>query len=282
MEKVFGVVILYNPSDDIKQNILTYLHKVEKLFVFDNSERIVDRKLEELAHKVIVVADGVNRGISERLNAGARAAITEGGKWLLTMDQDSFFSETALDQYWHCLNKFDYRDEVAMFGVEYEKADNRSACESETTTQLITSGSLVNLLLFPEIGGFNEQLFIDEVDSEYCFKSNQKGYRTVKLKNIFLNHSLGVVSTHRSLKSLKITSRTLHSPLRVYYMIRNYLYISRAYQQEQPNSFPYRKKALLNRIKNNLLYGKNRTLLVKYLWLAYWHFKTGKMGKFNK
>lgn len=282
MEKVFGVVILYNPSDDIKQNILTYLHKMEKLFVFDNSERIVDRKLEELGHKVIVVADGVNRGISERLNAGARAAIREGGKWLLTMDQDSFFSETMLDQYWHCINKFDHRDEVSMFGVEYEKADKRSGCESETTTQLITSGSLVNLLLFPEIGGFNEQLFIDEVDSEYCFKSNQKGYQTVKLKNIFLNHSLGVVSTHRSLKSLKITSRTLHSPLRVYYMIRNYLYISREYQKEQPSSFPYRKKALLNRIKNNFLYGKDRVLLIKYLWLAYWHFKTGKMGKYNK
>jgi rhamnosyltransferase len=282
MEKVFGVVILYNPSDDIKQNILCYLHKVEKLFIFDNSERVVDRKLEELGDKVIVIADGVNRGISARLNAAARAAITEGGKWLLTMDQDSFFSETVLEQYWDCINKFDYKDEISMFGVEYEKANDHPGCEWEVTTQLITSGSMVNLLLYPAIGGFDEQLFIDEVDAEYCFKSNQKGYRTVKLKNIFLNHSLGVVSTHRSLKSFKKTPRTLHSPLRVYYMIRNYLYISHAYQQEQPESFSYRKKALMNRIKNNLLYGKDRMLLVKYLWLACWHFKTGKMGKFKK
>lgn len=282
MEKVFGVVILYNPSDDIKQYIRSYLDKVDKLFVFDNSELIVNRNLQELGHKVVVVADGVNRGISERLNAAARAAITEGGEWLLTMDQDSFFSGSVLDQYWHCIDSFKNKDSIGMFGVECEKANDYPGCEAEVTTQLITSGSMVNLLLYPAIGGFDEQLFIDEVDSEYCFRSNQKGYRTVKLKNIFLNHSLGVVSTHRSLKNFKATPRTLHSPLRVYYMIRNYLYISRAYKQGQPGSFPYRKKALLNRIKNNLLYGKDRMLLLKYLWLAYWHFKTDKMGKFNK
>ncbi|MCH5717221.1 glycosyltransferase family protein [Niabella hibiscisoli] len=91
MEKVFGVVILYNPADDIKQHIQTYLDKVDRLFVFDNSELIADRKPEELGHKVVVVADGVNRGIAERLNTAARMAIAEGGKWLLTMDQDSFF-----------------------------------------------------------------------------------------------------------------------------------------------------------------------------------------------
>ncbi|MCH5717222.1 glycosyltransferase family protein [Niabella hibiscisoli] len=180
------------------------------------------------------------------------------------------------------MDDFNNKDDVGMFGVEYEKNNRQLGCESEITTQLITSGSVVNLLLFAEIGGFDEQLFIDEVDSEYCFRLNQKGYRTIKLKNIFLNHSLGVVSAHRSLKNFKETPRTLHSPLRVYYMIRNYLYISRAYKQGQPASFAYRRIALVNRIKNNLLYGKDRMLLVKYLWLAYWHFKTGKMGKFKK
>lgn len=282
MENVFGAVILYNPSDDIKQHIRTYLDKVNKLFVFDNSESIVNRNLEELGDKIVVIADGVNRGISERLNAAAKAAIAEGGRWLLTMDQDSFFAEESLEHYMRCLDRFIEKENVGMFGVEYEIANERFDCDSEATTQLITSGSIVNLLLFDTIGGFDEQLFIDEVDSEYCFKSNQKGYQTIKFKNIFLNHSLGIVSEHRSLKNFKTTPRTLHSPLRVYYMIRNFLYVSRAYQQEQPVTFPYRKRALLNRIKNNFLYGKKRTLLIKYLWLAYWHFKTGNMGKLNR
>lgn len=279
MENVFGVVILYNPTDEIAQHIRTYLSKVEKLYVFDNSEDIVNRNLEDLGDRVVVIADGVNRGISERLNAAAEMAIAANGEWLLTMDQDSFFAEASLGQYMQCLEHFTDKENVGMFGVEYEKKSTDYDCETEDTTNLITSGSMVNLKLFQKIGGFDEQLFIDEVDAEYCLRSNQKDYKTVKFKNVILNHSLGVVSQHRSLKNFKSTPRTLHSPLRVYYMVRNFLYIANLYKKDQPETFAPRKKAILNRIKNNFLYGTNRVLLVKYLWLAYRHFKMGKMGK---
>ncbi|MGN7783272.1 hypothetical protein ACTJIJ_02045 [Niabella sp. 22666] len=282
MEKVFGVVILYNPPDEVNQHLKTYIDRVEKLFVVDNSEPAAKRNYEEFGDKVVLIADGVNRGISERLNDAAERAIREGGHWLLTMDQDSFFSEGSLDAYMRCLDGFTGKENVGMFGIEYEKKSTGNDCEVEETTNLITSGSMVNLSLFHEIGAFDEQLFIDEVDAEYCLKSKQKGYKTIRFKNVLLNHSLGVVSQHRSLKNFKSTPRTLHSPLRVYYMVRNFLYISNLYKKDQPETFAPRKKAIINRIKNNFLYGTNKVLLVKYLWLAYRHFQMGKMGKLKK
>ena len=35
--KICGVVVLYNPSSDINKRITSYISKVDKLFVVDNS-----------------------------------------------------------------------------------------------------------------------------------------------------------------------------------------------------------------------------------------------------
>ena len=58
-------------------------------------------------------------------------------------------------------------------------------------TSLITSGSLINTSIFSEIGGYNEKLFIDEVDHEYCYRIKMLGYSVLQLENILLNHTLG-------------------------------------------------------------------------------------------
>lgn len=158
------------------------------------------------------------------------------------MDQDSYFEAGMFAAYLDCLSGFQGKENVAMFGIEYEQAPSLKNCSYKTSEKLITSGSMVNLPLHRKLGGFDEKLFIDEVDSEYCFKAAVGGYKTIQFDNIFLNHSLGTVSEHRSLKSFKKTSRTLHSPLRVYYMVRNYLYVAQKYQKHLPDSFPHRRK----------------------------------------
>jgi rhamnosyltransferase len=171
-----------------------------------------------------------------------------------------------------------------MFGIEFEKRNQTTniGCGGMDIDYLITSGSVVNLTLFDEIGGFDEALFIDEVDLEYCYRAKTKGYKIIKFTHIFLQHSLGKISYFRSLKSGKLTPRTLHSPLRVYYMLRNYLYVAKLYPNQFNESAVIRKKALKNRIKNNLLYGKGRFRLIKYIISAYFDYKHKKMGKIHQ
>lgn len=281
MEKIFGVVILYNPTAEVKQNIISYLPWVQKLLIIDNSEPASAMDFDFPKDKVLVIADGENKGIAARLNQAASYAIEENATWLLTMDQDSFFDHNNLTLYGNCFKSYSEKDRIAMFGVEFEQVPEISDCDIVETDMLITSGSLVNLDVCQKIGGFDEALFIDEVDAEYCFRAITKGYKTVKFNNVFLNHSLGTIVQHRSLKSFKKTNRTLHTPIRVYYMVRNYMYVAHKYQQDMPSSFPYRKKAILNRIKNNIIYGRNKLTILKYLFLAYRHYKLGRMGKFK-
>lgn len=283
---IAGTVILYNPEEEILSNLLSYYPRLANLYIYDNSPVDSTQIKEWAASKpnVSYFLSGENEGISIRLNQAAQKAIEAGAEWLLTMDQDSYFEETELDKYFNYLSNAINKDKVAMYGIEFEhKPTEELAPDSEGTPidYVITSGSVVNLNLFDKVGGFDEALFIDEVDLEYCYRAISKGYEISKFKDVFLQHSLGKVAQFKSLKSLKVTPRTLHSPLRVYYMIRNYFYVAKLYPNQFHASARERRGALLNRIKNNLIYGEERIKLIKYIFRAYIDFRLNKMGKFN-
>ncbi|MFN2438727.1 MAG: hypothetical protein ABR503_05970, partial [Chitinophagaceae bacterium] len=102
---IAGVVILYNPSNDVVSNINSYLPYINKLYVVDNSENSALSMLQEtgVAEKVIYIHDGENKGIAERLNQVVEISLAEGFDWLLTMDQDSLFSYSSISSYFNCI-----------------------------------------------------------------------------------------------------------------------------------------------------------------------------------
>ncbi|MDE1191955.1 MAG: glycosyltransferase [Arachidicoccus sp.] len=277
---IAGLVITFYPTKETFENIQTYLPYCNRLYIADNSDPNIIFP-EEIYNnpKIKIIGDGENKGIAERLNHVARAAENEGFEWLLTMDQDSFFDQENITKYIDCIQAFNKKDRVAMFGIETEKQPSEINNTFQKTTMLITSGSILNLFLYPAIGGFDENLFIDEVDHEYCFRAIQKGFDIIKFTNIFLHHHLGMQQSFRSLKSMQTTERTFHSPIRLYYMFRNFLYISDKYKKYFPAELKLKKTDLLHRIKNHLLYRKQKLQLLKMLRKAYKDYKKNNMGK---
>ncbi|MCU7550348.1 glycosyltransferase [Chitinophagaceae bacterium LB-8] len=282
--KLAGVVILYNPDEALIERVDTYRHYLDKLIVVDNSEISNQEIIRPLWENkdVHFIHNGKNEGISKRLNEAATIAIKNGFDWLLTMDQDSYFEKGVFDAYLNCISQYENIDNVAMFGIEYDERNvSQSPCDFQQVNHLITSGSLVNLKIFNELKGFDVALFIDNVDHEYCFHAKAVGYEIVKVQDIFLQHSLGVVSQHRSLKNLSLTPRTLHSPIRMYYTVRNYFYLSEKYSKLFPEDIKEIKKSILNRIKNNLLYNEKRMQVLKNIIKGYADYKNGRMGKIS-
>ena len=258
------------------------MEQIEKLYVVDNTENNQTGLIKNilLLPKVTFLHDGINKGIAARLNQVCNLAIEDGYEWLLTMDQDSSFEGDFFKKYITCIAQFTGKEDVAMFGVNYlERIDQNEYCTGRAVLHLITSGSIMNLSLFKKIGGFDEKLFIDEVDLEYCFNSLSKGFKIIEFPNIYLEHSLGKLHYHRSLKNLKTTPRTLHAPLRLYYITRNFLYIRSRYKHIFPEEIDRIKDALLNRIKNNVLYNKKRIQVTRYVLKAILDYKRNKMGK---
>ena len=55
----------------------------------------------------------------------------------------------------------------------------------------ITSASLVPVSAWNDVGGFNEELFIDFVDHDFCAKLKEHGYRILQIGSVKLSHELG-------------------------------------------------------------------------------------------
>jgi rhamnosyltransferase len=282
MVKIAKAVIAYFPDLNAFQNIQTSNNFFGKCYILDNTDspNDISSDIKSLPN-ICYLHDGENRGIAARLNEVCKLAIQDGFDWLLTMDQDSFFDNNSLSQYIDCISNFEKKNETAMFGVQYEDAVASANCTFNEITHLITSGSIINLSLFPALGGFDENLFIDEVDLEYCLRAIAKGFKIIHFPSIPLNHTLGELHYHRSLKNLRITPRILHSPIRLYYITRNFFYISKKYKNIFPEEMQRTKKALANRIKNNILYNKKRLQVIGYIVKGIFDYKRNKMGKLH-
>jgi rhamnosyltransferase len=282
--KVAAALIIYHPGHNLLRNMASYYPFVDKIYVFDNSEQAasIDWRLYE---KIEYHHDGQNRGLPERLNAAAKKAISDGFGWLLTMDQDSYFSEKDITHYLDQFHSFEKKSEVAVFGPVHSEdlpglKSNREWHEADS---LITSGALTSLACHQQVGGFDEALFIDAVDFEYGIRAKLAGFKLVRFTQVFMQHEVGRMVRRSSIKSLFLVkkSKSLHPPMRYYYMLRNYLYIQQKYRGRQLKQVRMIGGVVRSRIVNYLLYGRNSKELLHYVLLAYRHYKENKMGKLS-
>lgn len=282
-EKIAAVVILYYPDEALIGNIRSYYDYVDKIYVFDNSEYQKAGIDWSAFSKIEYHHDGANKGLAERKNAAAAKAIKEGYDWLLTMDQDSSFSEQAMAGYYHCFLNFKQKKDTAVIGPVHSEKEpvQLPGCSWQEVERLITSGALINLSCFERIGGFDEALFIDSVDCDYCIRAKLSGFKVVRFTSTFMLHQLGSKVCRSSIKTLFLVkkTKTIHSPLRYYYRVRNLLYLKRKYRAQRPAQLREIEAGIQSGLITYLLYGRNYRELFQFLLLAYRHYKTGKMGR---
>lgn len=279
--KIAGVVILYHPDiQQLSENVKSYLEGLEQLYVYDNSETITPGLVESL-HKlhpsVKYYFFNNNEGIAKRLNQAMEQAALDQYDFLLTMDQDSSFKDGDFDKYKSSIQSSN-SNQVAQFGVNCQPDFTLPKDQPEEALTLITSGSILNLSKTKRIGKFNEELFIDFVDAEFCYRVIQNGYINLIFTNIILNHALGKIVEGRSFLNFKKTLRITHSPIRVFYIIRNGLYLL---FRSKGLSSPMKKDVLrcIMIIKNDLIYNPSLSGVYKNLFLGIFAFLINKMGK---
>lgn len=85
----------------------------------------------------------------------------------------------------------------------------------------------MNVHLAQKLGGFDEQLFIDEVDKEFCYRARRRGYAIYKLPWIHLHHEIGHPE-HYKIGSFRFQSSN-HNAQRKYYITRNRIYVLKKY-----------------------------------------------------
>lgn len=220
MNKICGVIVLYNPENDVLSNISTYIENIDKLYVIDNSENKNTNLLNILFQnsKIKYIDNKGNQGIANALNMGCCEALKDSYEWILTMDQDSKASDKMIAM----MLPFLELDDVAIVSPYHAnqfapKSLNKKNFSLVLT--IMTSGNLLNLAHYQKIGPFMEELFIDYVDSEYCLRSNKLGYKVIQVNKAILEHKLGDLKQHKIFH--KQFYNTNHSAIRRYYIFRN-------------------------------------------------------------
>ena len=286
-------MVLYNPDDTIFENILTYGNYVDKLIVIDNSLKknnlLIDKLNEIFESKLVYIDNNDNLGIATALNQACDKAIELQFKWILTMDQDSSFIN--FDHYKKCLEKVQNVNNVALLAANTDKEGystcdiNECSCNyREDKFSVITSANIVNLEYFEEIGRFNDKLFIDMVDYDYCLRINIKKFKILYFPDVFIEHKLGEVHLRTNIFTRKKKYKTEHNAQRAYYISRNSLYLSKNYGKYFSKEFGMLhilNIVFIHDVTKILLYEIDKWNKLKAKFIGLYHFLINRYGKYN-
>ena len=270
--KIYGVVVLYNPTEENIKHILDYAPIVEHLYVMDNSD-VVNEELLALFSampNIVIVPMGGNQGIAAALRRGVQYAIDDNADFCLTMDQDSVFPVSAMDdvkKYLTCDDIDDYG--IIALNAQFERDDTGLV----EVPMIITSGNFINIKNYRMIDGFRSELFIDSVDFDLCHQFHMIDKKIAYIAEIKLGHKLGD-PVDKNLVIRKVTL-TNHNPLRCYYRFRNNYVL---YCEDKKFYKEIRKSDIKHLIKI-ILFEKNKCAKLKMIRLGRKHAKQRKLGK---
>jgi rhamnosyltransferase len=230
---VCAVVVIYNPDSIAVDNLEVVANIFDKIFVIDNSDakhNSVDLKRIRNSSSMVYVANDANYGVAKALNQGVELAIKNGFSAAVLLDQDTKLSRSLLDELVYLYNDRSRLAPVAIVGSNYQTSTSLSKQKEArfvTEKTVITSGSLLSMEAYKNIGPFNESYFIDGVDLEFCLRAHLKGYGVYKSTKVLMEHFIGDATKHRLLGLTFITSN--HSALRRYYLTRNTVFLCRSF-----------------------------------------------------
>lgn len=235
-------IISYNPDiDRLIENVSAICNQVSYVIIIDNGSENYDELSAKLIRfdNVILHASKENKGIAWALNRCFTIAQKEHAKWVLTLDQDSVCPADMIEKYDAYLTKIGKRtpiDKINRIGILCPTIVDRNVgtiegntSHSQTIRKCITSGALTAFTAWEAVGGFDEKMFIDGVDFEFCDRLWENEYYIIRVANIELLHELGQMTTRRFLfKKINVKN---HSALRKYYITRNRFYVARKHKQ---------------------------------------------------
>lgn len=226
--------ILYYPNERVYFNISKILPFVDKIYLIDNTPvPKIQANFQQLIknnEKIAYSCYFSNKGIAKALNDAANYAIEDHFDFLLTLDQDSEITDDFFVQLDDFLNQYsmDNIGILSPFHANRYRENKNGNIQYQQIDATMTSGNLLNLLAYQKVGKFEEKLFIDYVDIEYCLRMRKVGFKIIQNNKMILNHELGWVSKHRLLwKTLLVTN---HDPQRRYYITRNRLFVINKYK----------------------------------------------------
>ena len=245
--KVFAGIVLYKPNKErLHDCLLNILDQFEEIILFDN---VGDQNsLQDANAKISYYTENKNQGVAYALNVIFKVAKEKGADWVVTLDQDTII---PVDYRRKCEKLFGIPN-VAIIApqvIDKRRPYFKAIVRNEFFIDIdycITSASCTNINIWEKLGGFDEWLFIDFVDGDYCKRIKIEGYRILQLSDVIIDQEFGDISLKspwkvkfflwlskvmKNINVAKLSYNKKVKPLRVYYVHRNLLYLNKKYQK---------------------------------------------------
>jgi rhamnosyltransferase len=254
---VAGIVVTYRCGEKVIPTAESLLRQVDRLIIVDNgADAPTAETLRALAARfpsIELILNRRNLGIAGGLNAGIRRALAARCDWVLTMDHDSVPDGDMVTRLLEGVERDPERERVGLAapryfdaatgvegfypapgkGLRFRSLKFGPETEAIEPAWVISSGSLIRADVFAEIGFLDENLFMDYVDFDFCFRLVGSGRRIIVPRQARMTHSLGSGTVEHFLGRKMFVSR--HSAERRYSMNRNRAYLTRAYAARCPS-----------------------------------------------
>ena len=193
-DKLLGIwagIVSYNPDmARLRENVAAVAPQVDQLLIFDNGSENVKEVEEAFGSFVRIICSTENLGMAKALNQLCLSAEKGGATDIVLLDQDSVAADDLVG------SEAKYRGEgvglVCALTVDRnhkgEMVDNSLVFDVKRP---ITSGSMVNIAAWSAVGGYDERLFVDWVDVEFCDNLRTHGYRLLRTYGTNILHELG-------------------------------------------------------------------------------------------
>lgn len=247
------LAVLFNPTEEHVQNLLNLKRLCERIVAVDNSPKI-DAPLHEQMQSlgIDVVINSNQGGIAGAFNKGMERLLEIQCDLLFTFDQDSKVSEDFFSRMIEACNNlgnphflmgpkiFDINVDryiplliMNRFGVTLTQVTSEDQGLLPSSS-MISSGSVMSADTYRLVGPFREDYFIDQVDTEYCFRAHRKGVPLYINTALTMKHEIGK-RVDRKIWFFKFIQWN-YIPLRQYYSARNCIHISRLYAGQLPSA----------------------------------------------
>ena len=241
--KIAAGIVLYNPEnmERLEKCLNSISLQIDKIYIYDNS---TTKYSFDFSEDITYITQNQNMGIAYALNQIMEAASADGYTWVITMDQDSILPPDTIKEYRlqaeHgeqlgiiCPQVIDSRRKYMIPKTEPQK---------EFVEFCITSASCTSIKVWRKLGGFDERLFIDLVDNDFCKRLICSGYKILKINTLILDQEFGKIipKSPRTQRFWILMSKIFHNnniakfsyykfvnPMRVYYTNRNIIYVNR-------------------------------------------------------
>lgn len=233
MSKTLAIVVSFHPDTNFEENINLLADEVDHIVIIDNESAVESRqKISGLkSNQITCVFNSSNNGVARGFNQGIHWGMEQGFDKFLLMDQDSRPQQGMVAKLSNAISATISRGGLVLVGPRHEDFDRKIPFMSSEAYHevplLITSGSLLSRQVVEKVGIYDERLFIDHVDHDYCLRLRKQGGVCLQVNTAILLHKFGNAKVKTFLGKTFFLQE--YSAFRRYYMMRNRIVLYKRY-----------------------------------------------------